>query len=313
MAESFRQRVGESVPIRFWRRFTAAGPTTLAAAVAYNLFFALVPATAALLAAASFFGRSDEAIRETRQVLDLVAPRQTAEFISERLLPDVEQSVRDAKGLFIVATALIALWLASRGVITMQRVLARIEGMEEDRPWWKVRLVALLLTAGVGVALTLSTVLVVAGDAVAGWIADLTDATWVASAWSALAIPVGSVGFLLYIVALYRFGPPRRLPGLWVASLLAGVGVVGASLGFRYYLELIGSRAATTFAVFGAIAVLLLWLYLIAYVIIIAAAVGASLSRRWHRRRAGLAEPDNTEEVNLGLDTMEHEAAGEFR
>ncbi|MDH3296434.1 MAG: YihY/virulence factor BrkB family protein [Acidimicrobiia bacterium] len=309
MAETVKEKLDASVPIRFWRRFTAAGPTTLAAAVAYNLFFALVPAAFALLAGASFFGRSDDAIAQTRDVLDAIAPAQTSEFISEQLLPDVERTVRDAKGLFIVGTALVALWLASRGIMTMQRVLARIERMQEDRPWWKVRVIALLLTAGVGVALTLSTVLLVAGDAIAGWIAEFTDATWVASLWQAVSLPAGSIGFLLYIVALYRFGPPRRLPGLWMASFIATAGVLGASLGFRFYLDQVGSVGANTLTVFGTFAVLLLWLYLIAYVIIIAAAVGASLSRRLERRRAG--SNDETSEISLGLEILESEVAGD--
>ena len=87
---------------------------------------------------------------------------------------------------------------------------------------------------------------------------------------------------LIFLVALYRFGPPAPLPGRWLAALLASVGIVGASLGFRLYLERVGA-AGGTLAVFGAIAVLLLWLHVIAYVIIVAAAFSAATFRKWGR------------------------------
>lgn len=94
-----------------------------------------------------------------------------------------------------------------------------------------------------------------------------------------------------------------------MASFIATAGVLGASLGFRFYLDQVGSVGANTLTVFGTFAVLLLWLYLIAYVIIIAAAVGASLSRRLERRRAG--SNDETSEISLGLEILESEVAGD--
>ena len=53
-------------------------PRCSAAAIAYNLFFALVPAMASGLAAASFFGRDEEAIARTEEFLEAVAPDEVA-------------------------------------------------------------------------------------------------------------------------------------------------------------------------------------------------------------------------------------------
>jgi len=295
--------------VRFWKRFTAAGPSVLAAAVAYNLFFAFVPGIAAVLAAASVFGRDDEAIEQTRHVLDQIAPESVSEFVSESLLPDVAMSVRESQGFLFPISVLVSLFLATRAVITLQRVLARIEEMDDDRSWWKVRLISLILTLGAVVALASSAVLVVAGEAVTAWLNELVEARWIVQVWEALSLPLGFIGVLLFLVALYRFGPPRKLPGMWLASVLSTVGAIGVSLLFRVALDRIGARGGTI-AVFGVFAILLLWLYLIAYVIIIAASFAASLARRRLRRIGGLEDPP-TEEISLGLETMERELASD--
>ena len=275
-------RVNAFPPVRFWRGFSATGPSVLAAAVAYNIFFALVPALAAMVAGASFFGRDTEAIRQTREVLEVIAPGEVARFVSVDLLPDVADSIQNKQGLFVAVTGLVSLWLASRGVITMMRVLARIEHMDDTRSWWRVRVVGIVLTVGAVVALLSSALLLVAASTVGDWIADLGGQDWLVNSWDALAVPLGSLALLIFLVALYRFGPPAPLPGRWLAALLASVGIVGASLGFRLYLERVGA-AGGTLAVFGAIAVLLLWLHVIAYVIIVAAAFSAATFRKWGR------------------------------
>lgn len=275
-----RERVQASSPFRFWRRFSSTGPGVLAAAVAYNMFFALVPALAAMVAGASVFGRDDEAIEQTQDVLALVAPGDVARFISVDLLPDVAASVQNDQGLFIAATVLISLVLASRGVITIMRVFARIERTEDERPWWKIRIIGMLLTIGAVISIIGSALLLVAASTIGSWIEDLGAQPWVFEAWNVLALPLGSLSLIVFLVALYRFGPPEPLPGKWLAALLATIGIVGASLGFGLYLERAG-QAGSTLAVFGAIAVLLLWLYVIAYVIIVAAAFSAAAARKW--------------------------------
>lgn len=292
--------------VRFWRRFTAAGPSVLAAAVAYNLFFAIVPGLAGVLAAASVFGRDQEAIEQTRAVLDQIAPDSVAEFVSDVLLPDVAATVRQSQGFLLPASLFISLFLATRGVITLQRVLARIEKMDDDRPWWKVRLISTALTLGAMLTLASSGLLVVAGEAIASWLDELVEADWALELWDLLSLPLGSIGVFLFLVLFYRFGPPRRLPGLWLASVLSTAGAIGASLLFRLALDRIGATGGTI-AVFGVFAVLLLWLYVIAYVIIISAAFAASVGRRRERRNGGSV--DDTDDVSLGMETIERELA----
>ncbi len=300
------ERLTSSTPARFWRRFASAGPGVLAAAVAYNLFFALVPAAIPLVIAASFFGRNADAQRQTIDFLEQVLPSDTASTIADAL-STAWDSVEGTQGLVVAVSLVISLWAGSRGVNTIMRVLARIERMDDDRSWWRRRLIAVGLTLGAGGMLVLSGVLIVAGAEIAEWLEQLTEVDWLVTAWERLSLPVGVLGLFGFLTALYRWGPPQRLPGFWLAALMASAGTIGVSLGFRFYVENSG-ELGVTFIAFTTVAVLLLWLFLMAYVIILSAAVGASVARQLASRRSN-GTTGQTEELSLGLETMESEIA----
>jgi membrane protein len=297
-------RIGEMPVIKFWVRFSAAGPAVLAGAIAYNIIFALVPGAVVLLTAASFFGKTAEAQAETVRVISLIAPVDVAEFIGSAL-GDTSRIVDNREGVVIVLGAVLALWFGTRGVLTIMRVLTRVEGIEEDRPWWETRLIATGLTVAVGLALALSSVLIIAGRAIRDWLQEITQLAWPVDLWAALRIPVASLSVLGFFWLLYRFGPPRRLPGTWSAALMATVGMVGFSLGLQYYLNSAGGLGAT-YATFGAVALLLLWLYVVSYLIIVAGSVAAAAARRRQRRRS-VDVSDTAEQMRLGLETLEQQ------
>ena len=289
MVGTLRSRMDTSVPVRFFRRLGAAGPSVLAAAIAYNLFFALVPALASVVVAASVFGRSDEVLEESLATLSRVAPSETVLFIG-RVLEDVANSVNRAQDLVIAVTGIVALWLGSRGIHTIQEVLARIAELDERRPWIIAKLVSVLLTAGIAVTLVVSSLLVVAGATVAERLDAFVGGSWPVDAWNLASVPVAAFCFFLFLAALYRWGPPARFPRMWLASLLSTIGIVVASLGFRLYLDRAGASGATTLAIFGAVAVMLLWLYVIAYVIIVSGSIAAGVARRAAQRQASQPE-----------------------
>jgi len=300
----FIERIGESPVVKFWVRFSAAGPAVLAGAIAYNIVFALVPGAVVLLTAASFFGKTAEAQAETVRVISLIAPVEVAEFIGSALR-DTSLIVRDREGVVILLGAIVALWFGTRGVLTIMRVLTRVEGIDEDRPWWETRLIATGLTIAVGLALVLSSVLIIAGRAIRDWLQEITQLTWPIDLWAALRIPVASLSLLAFFWLLYRFAPPRRLPGTWLAAFITTGGMVGVSLGLQYYLNRAGGLGPT-YATFGAVALLLLWLFIVSYLIIVSGSVAAATARRWQQRKTGYA-PETTEQMKLGLETLEQE------
>ncbi len=303
-------RIGELPVVRFWVRFSAAGPTVLAGAIAYNIIFALVPGGIILLTGASFFGRTEDALSETVRVISLIAPAEVAEEIG-RVLGTTSEIVAGREGLVIALGAVLALWFGTRAVLTIMRVLTRVEDIDEDRPWWETRLIATGLTIAVGLALVLSWVLIIAGGAIEDWLNDLTELDWLVNLWSAFRLPLATGGVLVFFWLLYRFAPPRRLPGTWLAAFMATGGLVGLSLGLQYYLDRAGGLGAT-YATFGAVGLLLLWLYIVSYLIIVSGSVAAAAARRRQRRRSG-ESVDTSEQMKLGLETLEQEVVNRGR
>lgn len=283
-------RIEKTPVVRFWKRFSAAGPGVLAAAVAYNLFFALIPVAAVLLILGSILGKDAPA---TEQALTGLLPGDMARSVAA-VLSSVAGLLPERQGVFIVVSLAIAGWSASRGVLTLIRVMTQIEGLEEDRPWWKTRLIAIALTVGGAVAFLLTMVLIPAGGVIADRLEETTGIGGLHTLWTASRIPLAALGLLGFIWLFYRYGPPRRLPGIALAAPLAALGIVGFSLAFQAFIDWRGGAPGATFAVFT-LAVLLLWLYVIAYVIIISASVSAAIARRWNGRRGVPSEGDETE------------------
>ncbi len=286
---SLGDRVEQLPAVRFWKRFTAASPGVLAAAVAYNLFFALVPMVAVLLIIASLIGRD---VVATERSLTVILPEGVARSLAG-LLQSVADLLPANRGAVIAVSLVVAGWSASRGVLTIIRVLASIEGFDEDRSWWEVRLIAIGLTVVGGVVFLLTLILIPIGGVIAERLEETTGITWIHVLWNAARIPLASLGMLGFLWLFYRYGPPRRLPGTFSAALAATTGIVLFSLAFQAYLDRAGALGSTV-AVFGSVALLLLWLYVIAYVIIMAAAVSAALARRWAGRRTAQPSDDDT-------------------
>lgn len=104
------------------------------------------------------------------------------------------------------------------------------------------------------------------------------------------AVPVGSFLMLLTLVIgalqlLYRLGPcrrPARWPWLSPGALLAGVCWLVASIGFSVYVGNFGSYGHTYGALAGVV-ILLLWLYISAFVVLLGAELNAELELQTDR------------------------------
>lgn len=258
-----------------------------AAAIAYNAFLALVPLGLALLGVAAFIGGSEVALQRVDSTLASVAPQQVREFIVD-LLVDSEVRLGGQQGWLIFGSVLLALLLGSRAVAALQRALAHVELLVERRPAIELRLVAIGLTVGGGLVLLTTSFLLVVGNQAIDFLADITGLGFLGTLWSWLRVPLSAGGLYLFLLALYRWGPPEPLPKSWLAALVGTVGALGASLVFGLYLNLAPELGAT-FGVLGAVALALVWLYLGAFAILLGGVVVA-YTLRWRSSRNGSPE-----------------------
>ncbi len=251
------------------RRLHDSGLSINAAAIAYNAFLALVPLAFAVLGIAAAIGQSGSAVSRVESTLDPIVPDSVKEFITDLLL-DAGDRVGSSSTWLVVGSVLLALLFGSRAVVALQKSIAAVDDTIERRPALQMRLVAVGLTVGGGVALVLSSLLLVTGRRFAAFIAELVGSDLVLDLWIWLRVPMAGAGLYVFLIALYRFGPPEPLARAWLGALVATIGAVLGSLGFGLYLGL-APGLGPAFGVLGAVAVALVWLYVGALAILLGA------------------------------------------
>lgn len=258
-------------------------PGLMAAAVAYNAFFALVPAAIAVLAIAGLIGRSGDVLETVRATLGDFVPDEIGDYLLD-VIEDADVATTSEGVLVIVVSVAIALYAGSRGVVAMQRALRMIEEIDEHRSTAVVRLIGIGLTIGAGVALLLVTLGLLIGRRVVEFFVDLTGIDAIETLWTWVSTPLAVVGLFVFMWALYHWGPPRPLPATGVAALAATVAATLVSSGFGWYLS--NFSLGSTYGLLGTFAVALLWLYLLAYAVLYSAGL---VVYGWSRGRQELA------------------------
>jgi membrane protein len=174
--------------------------------------------------------------------------------------------------------------VASSGMLAMGRTLNKAHGVAETRPWWKRRLVAVALTVGISVLIACALIVIFYGRHIGEALADeMGVASVFVAAWRAFRWPLVLAFMLFAFEAIYNFAPSRP-PGtrrLWgTPGAVVGLGLwVAVTIGLQLYLGEVESFALT-YGSLGAVIVLLVWFYLIAFAIVVGGEVNSVLSRQ---------------------------------
>jgi len=279
-AESPREvppRGWKDVVVRVMRQVKSDNVPLLAAGVAFFALLALVPSLVALV---SVYGLVAEPADIQRNIDDALAaaPAEVRELVSSQLSSIVESEPSGLRLGVIVGLAL-ALWSASAGVKHLIAAINVAYDEDEGRGFFKLRGLALGMTLGailvaavaLGVFVVLPATLDNGGAEGTGRTA-LLIVRWPLLALLALAV----------LAVLYRWSPDRdRARWRWVSpgAVFATVGWVVASIGFSIYTANFG-RYNETYGALGAIVVVMLWLFISAYVVIAGAELNAELERQ---------------------------------
>ena len=246
----------------------------LAAQLAYYFFFALFPALLFLLAVASYFPL-ETLIDDMFRTLGGFVPPEALTIITEQIK---KISQGEQTGLLTFGM-LATVWSSSAAMTAIIDTLNSAYDVEEGRPWWKVRIVAIALTVGVALFILVSFALILMGPRLAEIIADRTflgpvfEWTWKILQWP-LVFALGSTG----IAMIYYFAPDVEQDWIWLTpgSLFATTIWLLASLGFKYYVTNMGAYVETYGAI-GGVMVLMLWFYISGLAILLGAEMNAEI------------------------------------
>jgi membrane protein len=246
----------------------------LAAQLAYYFFLAVFPTILFLLALASFFSLGS---------LSDDVGRALGPFVSAEVLALIqEQMARLAgkkSGGLLTLGVLGALWSSSAALVSIADALNRAYDIEESRPWWKVRLVAIVLTIALAIFVLTAMALVLSGPAVARYLGDVVGLgdvfTW---AWMILQWPI-ALGLVSTAIGLvYYFGPDAEQDWVWVTpgALLGTALWLLVSLAFKLYVAWFTDYNAS-YGTVGGVIVLMLWFYVSGLAILAGAEVNAEI------------------------------------
>lgn len=278
-----------AIPAKGWwavlrRTYAEAGNDNLgliAAGVAFYGFLALVPLLGALVLAYGLFVDPADVARHMKAVTAMV-PSDAATIIDDQL-GAVVATASGKKGLGLAAALALALYGAMKGAGAVVTALNVAYEQEEDRGI----VTTTLVNAGITVGAVLIAVAALLAISATGFAEDIAARL---SPAAALAIRLASwvVALLLasgVIAALYRFAPARA-PAQWrwltPGSLLATVGLAAMTAGFGWYATNFGNYNAT-YGALGSVVVLLMWLYLSAYVLLLGAEFNSELEHQTAR------------------------------
>lgn len=253
----------------------------LAAEMAYNNALAMFPAMIGILTVIGTLKISPERIDSITQQWLQVVPEEIVNLI-ESFLQQIQLS--DSERVFSISFV-VTLWIASGAINVAMAAMDQIYQTphRQRRPFWKARLLAVLLTLGTLVVLLSASFLVFVSDLIVNFLLRYTATLqldfW--NAWSGLRWLFAFALLVLGFGVVYRFGPSRwqvgtpLLPGAVFGALLWAI----VSQGFRVYLIYFGSRLNLTYGTLSAGILLLLWLNLSSLALLIGAQLNVTIGR----------------------------------
>jgi len=192
---------------------------------------------------------------------------------------NVRQLVTDQKSGLLSLGIIAAVWTSSSAFVAIMDSLNRAYGVQEGRPFWKVRGIAMLMTLGISAFIAVSMVLLIFGPQLGGWVASSVGlGAAFETAWNILRWPVIVLLLILAMALIYYFAPDVEQKWKWITpgSVFAVIVTIAASLGFSFYVNNFGSYNKT-YGSIGTVIVLLTWLYLVGVVILVGGEINSEI------------------------------------
>jgi membrane protein len=171
----------------------------------------------------------------------------------------------------ISLSVLILLWSASSLFVAVMDATNASYGVRDGRPWWKKRLLAIVMTMVETILLVGASVCIAAGPELLAWL-PLGNAARVGATLVQWLIVVAAL--LAAFATAYYFGPHVEQEWEWITpgSALGVLALIVASLGFRMYLHF-GPSYSETYGALAGVVLMLLWLYLAGLALLVGAEI----------------------------------------
>jgi membrane protein len=264
---------------RLWTRINDHDIFGRAAQLSYYFLLALFPLLLFLMTLLGYFAEAGSELRNKLITYLATVMPSSAITLVHTTLDEISQARGGTK---LSLGILAALWAASNGMGAISDTLNAAYAVKEQRAWWKVRLVAIVLTIMVSILIVVALAIVLFGGQIGERVAmhfGFSGAFTIL--WKILQWPIALFFLLLTFDLIYSFAPDvRRRKRKWwtLGALTAVVMWLLVSFGFRLYLHFFNSYSVT-YGSLGALIVLMLWFYFTGLAILIGGEINSELEQ----------------------------------
>lgn len=269
-----------------------------ASSLAYSFMLAIFPGIIFLFTLIPYIPISNFQ-EQLLNLVKLVLPKNAFLAVQTTL----EDIVRNQNGKLLSFGFFFALFFATNGVHNLMKAFNKSSLVNENRGWWKQRLVATILTFMIAFALIFGLSIITFGEYIAGL---LRTELGVNRYFLILVVELArwitlTALYFITISVVYRYGPatPKKWklfsPGSWLATVLA----ILTFIGFAYYINNF-STYNKLYGSIGTLIVMMIWMYINSLIILIGFELNASIELS--KRSIKIAKPQAVRfRKNLGL------------
>ena len=258
---------------RIFTQMSRDNLSLVAAGVAFYALLAIFPALAALVSIYAYFASPTDIGAHLSQVIELL-PESTGELILSQIA-SIAQTSSTSLSLSAIGTLILTIWSSSKGSQALITACNISYQEYEKRSFFKAQLVRFLFSIG-AIVVAIFALLIIGILPVVLNLVELKeniDLLITFISWPLLAFT-----FNFALVLLYRYAPHRK-PAKWrwitLGSVIATILWIVASIGFSFYVSKFASYNET-YGSLGGVVIMLMWLYISAYIVILGATINAA-------------------------------------
>ncbi|AKU27124.1 YihY/virulence factor BrkB family protein [Anoxybacillus geothermalis] len=252
------------------RRFTEDEVPRLSAELAYYFLLSLFPFLLFLMTLLAYLPIPHE---DVLMLVRQYAPKEALHLIET----NVHRLMDEQNGKLLSLSIIGAIWSASNGMSAIMRAFNRAYDVQEDRPFWVVRGLSIVLTLGMIAVIIVMLVLPVFGRMIGLFLfSTLGLSQPFLTIWNTFRWVTSAIILFVVFTTLYYFAPNKQLRCVNVVrgALFATAGWIATSWAFAYYVNHFADYTAM-YGSLGGMIVLMIWFYLSGMILVLGGEMNA--------------------------------------
>ncbi|MEH7307994.1 YihY/virulence factor BrkB family protein [Neobacillus drentensis] len=273
-----KENVRSSLLRLLWHRIDEDDLPGLSAQLAYYFLLSLFPLLIVLFTLLPYFPIPHQ---DMLGVVRDFAPAEAMDLIEK----NVHDIMNHRNGGLLSFGIIGTIWSSSNGINAIVKAFNKAYNVKESRSFIVSRGMAILLTFGMILVLILAIILPIFGREIGLFLfSQLGYTTEFIRLWDTLSWLVSAIILFLIFTGLYWIAPNVKLKcrSAFPGAAFATIGWIVSSIGLTFYVGNI-SNYSLTYGSIGAIIVLMIWLYISAFIIILGGEINAFYSEKNRR------------------------------